>query len=72
MHKTAPGFSAHNFGGANDKVVSADYDGDGRTDSAVFKNVNGVGVWEIKHSSDGGVTGTQFGFGKRRRGSRRF
>jgi hypothetical protein len=55
------GFSASQFGGASDKVVSADYDGDGRTDSAVFSNVNGLGVWQVKRSSDTGISAEQFG-----------
>ncbi len=55
------GFAAETFGGADDRIVSGDYDGDGRTDAAVFKNVNDLGVWEIKRSSDGGVTTEQFG-----------
>ncbi len=56
------GFSAQVFGGANDKLVSGDYDGDGRTDAAVVRNENGIGVWEVKRSSDGGVTTRAFGF----------
>ena len=56
------GFSAQIFGGANDKLVSGDYDGDGRTDAAVFRNENGVGVWDVKRSSDGGTTTRAFGF----------
>lgn len=56
------GFSASAFGSASDKVVSADYDGDGRTDTAVFQNVNGMGIWNIKRSSDSGVSSEQFGF----------
>ncbi len=56
------GFSASTFGTASDQVVSADYDGDGRTDTAVFKNVDGFGIWQIKRSADAGVTSEQFGF----------
>ncbi|MCD9189112.1 MAG: FG-GAP-like repeat-containing protein [Pyrinomonadaceae bacterium] len=55
------GFSSLTFGTASDKLVSADFDGDGRTDAAVFRNVNNSGVWNIKRSSDGGVTVAQFG-----------
>lgn len=49
------------FGSATDKVVSGDYDGDGRTDAAVYSSVNGQGVWNIKRSSDDGITSDQFG-----------
>ncbi len=55
------GIGAQVVGGANDKVVSGDFDGDGRTDAAVYQNINGAGVWNIKRSSDGGITNTQFG-----------
>lgn len=55
------GVGVQNFGTAADKVVSGDYDGDGRTDIAVFKNVGGQGVWSIKRSSDGGVTDAAWG-----------
>jgi hypothetical protein len=56
------GFTATSFGSATDKVVAGDYDGDGRTDTAVFRDQNGIGIWEIKRSSDGGITAAQFGF----------
>jgi len=56
------GINAQVVGGAGDKLVSGDYDGDGRTDAAVFRNQNGAGVWDIRRSSDGGVSTTQFGF----------
>lgn len=55
------GFMAIEFGGANDRIVSGDYDGDGKTDAAMYRDVAGQGVWEIKRSSDGGLTTTQFG-----------
>lgn len=57
------GFSASTFGSASDVIVSGDYDGDGKTDTAVFQNINGMGIWNIRRSSDGGVTSSQFGFG---------
>ncbi len=56
------GFSASTFGTATDQVVSADYDGDGRTDTAVFTNVGGLGIWQIRRSADAGVSSEQFGF----------
>ncbi len=59
--QNSAGFSAQTFGSATDKVVSGDYDGDGKTDIAVYKNVGGQGVWDIKRSSDGGVTTASFG-----------
>jgi hypothetical protein len=40
--------------------VAADYDGDGRTDVAVFRIENGV--WYIQRSREG-FTGVQFGVG---------
>jgi hypothetical protein len=39
------------------KNKTADFDGDGRTDIAVYRN----GAWYILRSSDGGVTATGFG-----------
>ena len=49
-------------GGDNDKAVAGDYDGDGVSDAAVFNsNANGYGYWQIRRSSDNGVSGEQFG-----------
>ena len=56
------GYSGQALGGANDRVVSGDYDGDGKTDAAVFRNIAGQGVWEIRRSSDAGLTRVYFGF----------
>ncbi len=55
------GFNAQTFGGANDKIVAGDFDGDGKTDAVVFQKINGAGIWNIKRSSDGGITNVQFG-----------
>ncbi len=60
--QNSSGFSASVFGTASDTPISADYDGDGKTDKAFVRNVNGSGVWNIKHSSDGATTEYQFGF----------
>lgn len=45
------------FGLATDKLAPADYDGDGRTDHAVFRN----GEWYILQSSNNQVRHAQFG-----------
>ncbi len=52
-------YSANEFGGGQfgDVVVPGNYDGDKRTDQAVFRN----GVWYIQNSSNGAVQITQFG-----------
>ncbi|MGE3466356.1 MAG: FG-GAP-like repeat-containing protein [Pyrinomonadaceae bacterium] len=55
------GYSAQTFGSSSDRLVSADYDGDGKTDIGVYRNDNGLGVWDIKRSSDNGITSTQWG-----------
>ena len=43
------GFSAVQFGIPTDRIVPADYDGDGKTDIAVYRN----GTWFLQRSRDG-------------------
>lgn len=52
-------YSSNQFGGGQfgDVVVPGNYDGDKRTDQAVFR----AGVWYIQNSSNGAVQITQFG-----------
>lgn len=49
--------SAVQFGISTDKIVPADYDNDGKTDYAVFRN----GTWYILRSSDSGTTIASWG-----------
>ncbi len=51
------GYSAKTFGTSSATPISADYDGDGKTDHATFLN----GTWTISRSSDGGNTVRSFG-----------
>ena len=52
-------FAAFNSGLADDKPVPGDYDGDGKTDIAVWRPCNGV--WYIWRSSDGSYDFRSFG-----------
>jgi len=50
------GFTGIAFGVTGDLPVAADYDGDGKTDTAVFRN----GTWYLQRSAQG-FTGVGFG-----------
>ena len=52
MQSTA-GFKGAAWGAANDFVAPGDYDGDGKTDLAAIRDVNGTLVWYILASTAG-------------------
>ncbi|MCS6875163.1 MAG: CHRD domain-containing protein [Pyrinomonadaceae bacterium] len=51
------GYEAVRLGQPGDKIVAGDFDGDGRTDAAVFRN----GIWQIRRSYDGSQMNIQWG-----------
>ncbi len=50
------GFTGAQFGASTDVIVPADYDGDGKTDLAVYR----AGTWYLQRST-AGFTGVAFG-----------
>ncbi|HEY0658243.1 MAG TPA: VCBS repeat-containing protein, partial [Pyrinomonadaceae bacterium] len=48
---------ASQFGASGDKLVAADYDGDGKTDFATYRK----GIWHIMNSATGSYRAEQFG-----------
>jgi len=57
MLRSQAGFTAHQFGISTDKIAPADYDADGKTDLAVFRDGN----WYRVNSSNNTFSGAQFG-----------
>jgi len=56
VQRSTTGFDAYLWGAQNDKLSPADFDGDEKTDYAVFR----AGVWHIQRSKDGYI-GIQLG-----------
>ncbi len=57
LQNSTSGYASKQWGESTDKIVPADYDGDKKTDHAVFRG----GYWHIIKSSDGQYSGMQFG-----------
>jgi len=57
LNGSTSGFSAANFGLAQDKLTPADYDGDGKTDVSVFRD----GYWYRLNPATNGLIGVHFG-----------
>jgi len=49
LNRSSAGYEAAQFGIATDRTVPADYDGDGKTDLAVYRN----GTWYLLKTNDG-------------------
>lgn len=50
-----------NFGQGTDMAAPGDYDGDGKSDICVIRNVGGTYTWEYKRSIDGAVVSDSWG-----------
>ena len=63
LNRSAAGFTALNYGAANDRLVPGDYDGDGKTDLAVMRpNANNTAAFfYIFNSGTATSTAVQFG-----------
>ena len=59
MQRSRDGFTGYQFGIATDKVVPADYDGDGKADVAVYRPSEGN--WFVLNSSGLRFSAQQFG-----------